>query len=221
MKIGIIGSGNMGSGLARRIALSGHDVLMTARDLTEAEKTAKQIGPRVKAVPATEVAKGTDILIAATPAGAQVNALKSCGDLTGKIVIDIANPLKPDMSGLSVGFTTSFAEELAKALPGVKIVKAFNTVFAQVLNEGPDFGNGVRASAFYCGDDEAARKTVHQLIESMGFDAIDAGPLANARYLEPMGMLNIWFGYMAKRGTGIALNLVKRGQAMAKAGRAA
>lgn len=221
MKIGIIGSGNMGSGLARRIALSGHEVFMTARDLTEAGKTAKEIGPRVKVVPPSEVAKGMDILIAATPAGEQVNALKSCGDLRGKVVIDIANPLKPDMSGLSVGFTTSFAEELAKALPGVKIVKAFNTVFAQVLNEGPDFGNGVRASAFYCGDDESARKTVHQLIESMGFDAIDAGPLANARYLEPMGMLNIWFGYMAKRGTGIALNLVKRGQAGSREARAA
>ncbi len=57
---------------------------------------------------------------------------------------------------------------------------------------------------------------MHQLIESMGFDAIYAGPLANARYLEPMGILNIWFDYMAKRGTGIALNLVKRGQARAE-----
>jgi predicted dinucleotide-binding enzyme len=221
MKIGIIGSGNMGSGLARRITLSGHDVLLTARNLADAEKIAKQIGPRVKVVPPAEVAKGVDILIAATPAGEQVNALKSCGDLKGRTVIDIANPLKPDMSGLSVGFTTSFAEELAKALPGVKIVKAFNTVFAQVLNEGPDFGKGIRAAAFYCSDDEAARKTVHKLIESMGFDAVDAGPLANARYLEPMGMLNIWFGYMAKRGTGIALNLVTRGKAADKEVRAA
>ena len=221
MKIGIIGSGNMGSGLARRITVSGHEVLLTARKLPEAEKIAKQIGPRVKVVPPTEVAKGVDILISATPAGEQVAALKGCGDLKGKIVIDIANPLKPDMSGLSVGFTTSFAEELAKALPGTKIVKAFNTVFAQVLNEGPDFGKGVRAGVFYCGDDEAARKTVHKLLESMGFDAIDAGPLANARYLEPMGMLNIWFGYMAKRGTGIALNLITRGKAAAKEVRAA
>ncbi len=221
MKIGIIGSGNMGSGLARRIALAGHDVLMTARDIAKAEKTAKQLGPRVKVVSPAEVARGVDILIAATPAGEQVNALKSCGDLTGKIVIDIANPLKPDMSGLSVGFTTSFAEELAEAFPGAKIVKAFNTVFAQVLHEGPDFGAGLRASAFYCGDSEDARKTAHKLIESMGFDAVDTGPLANARYLEPMGMLNIWFGYMAKRGTGITLNLVKRGQSAAKKARAA
>ncbi len=221
MKIGIIGSGNMGSALARRITIAGHDVLMTAKDLREAEKIGKQIGLRVKVVPLPEVAKGVDILIAATPAGEQVKALKGCGDLTGTIVIDIANPLKPDMSGLTVGHTTSFAEELAKAVPGAKVVKAFNTVFAQVLSEGPDFGSGVRAAAYYCGDDETAKKPVRHLIESMGFDAVDAGPLANARYLEPMGMLNIWFGYVAKRGTGIALNLVKRGEKKAKEVRAA
>ncbi len=210
MKIGIIGSGNMGSGLARRITHAGHEVVMTARDLTKAEKVAKEIGPRVKVVPPGEIAKGTDIIIAAAPAGEQIAALKSCGDLTGRIVVDIANPLKPDMSGLTVGWSTSFSEELAKALPGVRIVKAFNTIFAGVLSEGPDFGAGVRASVFTCGDDEPARKTVHRLIESMGFDAVDAGPLANARYLEPMGMLNIWLGYVAKRGTGIDLALLTR-----------
>ncbi len=215
MKVGIIGSGNMGSGLARRIAAAGHDVVITGRDLAKAGKIAKDIGPTVKAVPLAEVTKGVDLVIAATPAGSQAEALRGAGDLKGKIVIDIANPLKPDFSGLSVGFTTSFAEELAKQVPGAKIVKAFNTVFAQVLSEGPDFGGGLRATAYYCGDDEGAKKIVHSLIESMGFDAIDAGPLQHARYLEPMGMLNIWFGYSAKRGTGIALNLITR-----KAGKA-
>ncbi len=221
MKIGIIGSGNMGSALARRITLAGHDVLMTAKNIDEAGKIGKQIGPRVKVVQPPEVATGTDLIIAATPAGEQVKALRSCGDLAGKIVIDIANPLKPDMSGLTVGHTTSFAEELSKELPGVRIVKAVNTVFAQVLSDGPDFGNGLRAAAYYCGDDESAKKIVRVLIESMGFDAVDAGPLVNARYLEPLGMLNIWFGYVAKRGTGIALNLVTRGKTTATKARAA
>ena len=210
MKVGIIGSGNMGSGLARSIARAGHEVLLTGRDLGKAEKVAKEIGPKARAVPLAEVGKGTDVLIAATPAGSQADALRSAGDLKGKIVIDIANPLKPDFSGLSVGHTTSFAEELAKAIPGAKLVKAFNTVFAQVLSEGPDFGEGLRAAAYYCGDNEGAKKLVHVLIESMGFDAIDSGPLENARYLEPLGFLNIWFGYNAKRGTNIALNLVTR-----------
>ncbi len=170
----------------------------------------------MKVVPSAEVGKGVDLIIAASPAGSQVEALRTVGDLKGKVVIAIANPLKSDFSGLSVGFTTSFAEELEKAIPEAKIVKAFNTVFAQVLSEGPDFGGGLRAAAFYCGDDEGAKKTVHALIESIGFEAIDAGPLKNARNLEPMGMLNIWFGYVAKRGTGIALNLITRGEKQAR-----
>jgi len=107
----------MGSGLARRIAIAGHDVLMTAKNLMEAEKIAKQIGPRVKSRP-TEVAKGVDILIAAAPAGEQVNALNSCGDLAGKIVIDIANPLKPDMSGLSAGSYDVLCRRTREGAPG-------------------------------------------------------------------------------------------------------
>jgi predicted dinucleotide-binding enzyme len=79
----------------------------------------------------------------------------------------------------------------------------------------------MRAAAFYCGDDEGAKKTVHTLIESMGFDAINAGPLQNARYLEPTGTLNIWFGYMAKRGTGIAPTWICRREAVARETRAA
>ncbi len=221
MKVGIIGSGNMGSALARRITAAGHDVVMTAKDLAKAERIAKEIGPKMKVVPPAEIGRAVDLMIAATPAGSQAEALRSIGDLKGKIVIDIANPLKPDFSGLSVGFSTSFVEDLAKQFPGAKVVKAFNTVFAQVLSEGPDFGKGMRAAAFYAGDDEEAKKTVHTLIESMGFDAIDAGPLHNARYLEPMGFLNIWFGYMAKRGTGISLNLVRRSEASARKSKAA
>ena len=114
------------------------------------------------------------------------------------------------MSGLAIGQTTSAAEEIAKAFSGAKVVKAFNTIFAQVLNEGADFGGGRRAAVFYAGDDEEAKRSVRTLIESMGFEATDAGPLRNARYLEPMGMLNIWFGYMAKRGNGIAPTWISR-----------
>jgi hypothetical protein len=201
MKIAILGSGNMGSALARRITAAGHDVLLTSKDLTKAEKVARGIGTRITVVPPSGVWKEADLLIAATPADSQAAALRETGDVTGRIIVDIANPIKPDYSGLTVGHTTSFAEELARALPGARIVKAFNTVFARVIAEGPDFGKDRRAAVFYAGDDEEAKKKVHTLIESMGFDAVDSGPLQNARYLEPMGMLNIWFGYTAKRGT--------------------
>lgn len=219
MKIGIIGSGSLGSELARRIAAAGHDVVMTAENPDDAGKIVKQIGPKVRVVPLSEVAKEVELLIAGTPGDLQVKALKSAGDLKGKIVIDITNPLKPDYSGFTVGLTNSFAEELAKALPGTKIVKVFNTTFAQVFVEGPDFGKGVRAAAFFCGDDDAAKKTARALIESMGFDAIDAGPLVNARYLEPMGFSNIWYG--SKRGTDIIPTSVSREEVLSREVRAA
>jgi hypothetical protein len=71
-----------------------------------------------------------------------------------------------------------------------------------VLGERP--ASGASVQVFYAGDDDAAKKIVRSLIESMGFEALDAGPLSNARYLEPLGMLNIYFGYVAKLGTDIA-----------------
>lgn len=210
MKVGIIGSGSMGSALANRIAESGHEVVITSRNTAEAKKVAEEIGLRVRAVPVAEVAKGVDLLIAATPASSQVEALKSAGDLSGKVIVDITNSLKPDLSGLTVGHTTSFAEELAKDFPKAKVVKAFNTIFSQVINEGPDFGKGKRAAIFFAGDEKGAKKTVRELVESMGFEAIDTGPLANARYLEAIGFLNIWLGYVAKLGPNIALTLLRR-----------
>ena len=78
----------------------------------------------------------------ATAYGEAVAALNAVGDLRGKAVIDITNPLTADYMGLTVGHSTSAAEEIAKAVPGAEVVKAFNTVFAQVLADGADFGSG-------------------------------------------------------------------------------
>lgn len=197
-KIGIIGAGNMGSAFATRLAAAGHDVTITATEPTHAEKAAAATGGKARAVRPPEVAQGTDVLILAVPYGAAAEALRGVGDLTDKTVIDITNPLTADMSGLSVGHTTSAAEEIQKAAPTAKVVKAFNTVFAQVLG-----GKG-RAQVLYAGDDAGAKEAVKALAESAGFDAVDAGPLANARLLEPLGMLNIYLGYMAGRGTSVA-----------------
>jgi len=210
MHIAIIGSGNMGSAFARRVSAAGHDVTIASKNVEHAKEAARAIGAPVQAMPLNQVADAAEIIIAATPYDQQVEALRSAGALAGGTIIDISNPLKRDMSGLAIGLTTSAAEEIAKAFSGAKIVKAFNTIFAQVLNEGADFGAGRRAAVFYAGDDERAKQSVRTLLESMGFEATDAGPLHNARYLEPMGMLNIWFGYMAKRGTAIAPTWISR-----------
>lgn len=203
MRIGIIGAGNMGSAFAKRLAAAGHHVTITASDPAHAEQVAASVGGRARAVPPQEIARGVELLILATPYAAAADALRAAGDVSGKPVLDISNPLKPDLSGLSVGFTTSAAEEIQKAVPAARVVKAFNTVFAQVL------GGSASAQVFYAGDDEGAKTIVRQLIESVGFEAVDSGPLANARYLEPLGMLNIYLGYVAGRGTDSAPAVVK------------
>lgn len=105
--------------------------------------------------------------------------------------------------GLTVGHTTSAAEQLAAEFPGAHLVKGFNTLFAQVLSDGPRLGQQV-APVFLAADNDAAKQTARVMAESMGFDVIDAGGLKNARYLEPLAGLNIYLGYGAGLGTEIA-----------------
>jgi predicted dinucleotide-binding enzyme len=157
----------------------------------------------VTAAPAEQALGASEIVIVATGYAGAVSALKSLGDLSDKVVIDITNPLTQDYMGLTVGHLTSAAEEIAKAVPGAQVVKAFNTVFAQVLAEGPQL-QGKRVPVFYATDSERARETVRVLIESTGFLPVNAGPLKNARYLEPVAGLNIYFGYGTGHGTDIA-----------------
>jgi predicted dinucleotide-binding enzyme len=204
MKITIIGTGNMGSAFAKRLVASGHEVTLTGKSLDQAKKLADSLGGKARVSAPDKAAQGAEIVIAATPHTQQAKALQALGPLNGQIVIEISNPLKPDFSGLAIGHTTSAVEEVAKALPSARLVKAFNTIFAEVLAQGGELGRGQRAQVFYAGDDATAKRTVRSLIESMGFEPMDAGPLANARYLEPMGMMNIYLAYTAKLGTRMA-----------------
>ena len=203
MHITLIGTGNMGSALARQLTRAGHTVRITARDPAKAQALAAANPGAVAAVPADALA-GSDVIIVATGYADAVPALRALGSLAGKIVIDITNPLTADFMGLTLGYDTSAAEEIAKAVPEAEVVKAFNTLFAQVLADGPQFADGQIAPAFFAGDSERAKQTAQALIESLGFTPIDAGPLKNARYLEPLAALNIYLGYGAGLGTAIA-----------------
>jgi 8-hydroxy-5-deazaflavin:NADPH oxidoreductase len=200
-KIGIIGAGNMGRAFATRLAAAGHTVTITATDSAHAEEAAAKAGANASAVRPDKIARDTDLLILAVPYAAAADAVRGAGDVTGKTIVDISNPVTPDYSALALGFSTSAAEEIQKAVPTAKVVKAFNTIFAQILGAVP---GGTRAQVLYAGDDAGAKAAVHALIESAGFEPVDAGPLANARLLEPLGMLNIHIGYAGGRGTGVA-----------------
>jgi len=203
MNIAIIGTGNIGTGLASVLAPTRHGVVLTGRSGgSTLAATLRSKGLNVQAADIKTAVSLADIVILALPYGA-VAGLAAQADFAGKIVVDATNPVTEDFSGLQLGHTTSAAEEIAKALPGARVVKAFNTVFAQVYEKGLNFGT-TRAQTFVASDDAAAKAAVLAVANSAGFDARDAGGLKNARYIEPLAYLNIQFGYMLGQGTQIA-----------------
>ena len=200
MKVTLIGSGNMGSGLAKQISKAAHSLVIAGRNAAKAKDLARTVGATFKDKAAAD---GADVVIVATAYADAVAALRSAGDLNGKVIIDITNPLTADYMGLTIGHSTSAAEEIQKAFPKAKVVKAFNTVFAQVLSAGSTLA-GETVPVYFAGDDAGAKAAVKSLIQSMGFAPVDAGGLKNARYLEPLAGLNIYFGYGAGHGTTVA-----------------
>lgn len=203
MKITVMGSGNMGSAFAKQLSSAGHNVRITGRDISKAQALADQF-ENVRAYPAAQALGDSDVVVVATAYSDAAAALQSLGDLTGKIVIDITNPLSADYMSLTIGHVTSASEEIAKAVPQAHVVKAFNTLFAQVLADGPAFADNQTGSVFVAGDNDRAKQTAISLAQSMGWNTVDAGGLINARYLEPLAGLNIYLGYGAGLGTSIA-----------------
>lgn len=203
MNIAIFGSGNMASGLAVLFTKAGHKITLASRDSVKAQTVAAILGNGIGVSSLADAAGAADAVVLAVPYEAAADVLEAAGDLAGKIVIDITNPLTADFSGLTIGHTTSAAEEIQKRAPGAKVVKAFNTVFASVLQNGGK-ASGKPATVFVAGDDAEARKSVVSLAKSAGLAAVETGDLASARYLEPLAGLNIALGYGLDHGTDIA-----------------
>ena len=193
MKVAIIGAGNVGKALATSITRAGHDVTLTAKHPEHAEAVAREIGATTAATNAAAVGDA-DVVILAVPfvaAGEEVaNEIRD--DSAGKTIIDVTNPIKPDLSGLATE-DSSAAEEFQKLLPDAKVVKAFNTIFASNQANPTQEVDGYVAA-----DDEGAKQQVISLIESMGFAALDVGPLSASRFLEGMALINI--GLNAQNG---------------------
>ncbi len=189
-KIGIIGKGHVGSALARGIEQAGYEV--------------RAVGHDAGAVRAT--ANWADVVILAVPFTAIEETVRELGEaVAGKTVIDVTNALTPDYQ-LALGYSTSGAEELQKKVPAARVVKAFNTVFAGNMETGHT--KDQQLTAFAAGDDRDAKQTVLEIAGGIGFDPVDAGPLRNARLLEPLGYLNIQLGSQLGMGTAIGFELV-------------
>ena len=181
MRIAIIGNGNVGSALERGLQRTGHEVRATGRE-------------KVK-----ETAARGELVILAVPFGAIDSAVRTMGDaIDGKVLVDVTNALDDEM-GLAIGCTTSGAEELQKKAKGAIVVKAFNTNFAEHMDSGKV--RGTPLTVFVASDDDASREIVIDLASGIGFEAVNAGSLQNARWLETLGYLNIQLGYTVGHGT--------------------
>ena len=210
MKIAIIGAGNVGSALGRGWAAAGHEVVFGVRDPKDAKAQAvvQSTGGPARAATVRDAVAPSEVVALATPWPAAKDAVTAAGPLSGKILVDATNPLTPDLSRLTVGHTTSAAEQVASWTPGAQVVKAFNTIGALHMTN-PRFGDQ-RASMFLCGDDSTAKLTVASLAEALGFEPVDAGPLTQARLLEPLAMLWISMAYAYGQGTNIAFKLLRK-----------
>lgn len=187
MRIAIIGAGNVGGELATAAAAVGHDVTIVAAHEENAVKVAENVAGAKAASTVAAAARDADVVVLAVPAAAAADVLGALGDVDA-VVVDATNPLNDTFSDLTTS-GTSHAEQLAAAAPGVKLVKAFNTVFASRLGNSDQDGQPLEG--FYAGDDEEAKATVQRLLTSLGFRPIDAGGLRMARALEEMAFLNI------------------------------
>lgn len=201
MKIGILGSGNVGGTLGELWSARGHEVVFGRRDPRAPTKG----GGRSATV--HEAAQFAQVLVLATPWRAAHETLAACGDLTGKILIDCTNPLEDDLSGLTIGHTTSGGEQVAHWAAGARVVKCFNSLGAQNFAQ-PAFA-GQAASMLFCGDDRGVKDVVSKLGHELGFDMLDCGPLSRARLLEPMALLWISLAYKEGLGPRIAFKLLR------------
>ncbi|MBA8910831.1 NADPH-dependent F420 reductase [Aminobacter ciceronei] len=203
MTIAIIGTGNMAKGLAGVFSKAGYSVTLGSRDAAGASEAARELGGTVSGTDIASAASNADIVVLAVPFDAAGEAIAAAGGLEGKIVIDITNPLTPDYAGLTIGHSTSAGEDIQKLAPRANVVKAFNTIFASVLQAGGKVGDKP-ATVFIAGDDQGAIDTVEAIVAKSGFVPVQVGGLRMARYLEPVAGLNIVLGYMRGFGTDIA-----------------
>jgi 8-hydroxy-5-deazaflavin:NADPH oxidoreductase len=188
MNIGIIGAGNVGRGLATSGVKAGHQVTLSASRVEHAEEAAKATGARAASSNA-EAVKDADLVIVAVPYDGLGAVFRELGaSLDGKVVVDATNHTNVQNPGEVLGGISN-AEEIQNRHPNVRVVKAFNYALAARMAE-PSV-DGTRLDGFVAGDDQAAKDKVLELVKSIGFRPIDAGPLVMARVFEGMALLNI------------------------------
>ncbi|ABG04752.1 reduced coenzyme F420:NADP oxidoreductase [Rubrobacter xylanophilus DSM 9941] len=191
MRVTIIGTGNMARGIGTRLLAGGHEVTLLGTEAGKAEGLARELGGSARAGAVGDPVEG-EVVVLAVPYEAAGEVVRSYGEeLSGKVVVDITNPVDwQTLDGLVTPPESSAAEEIqGSAHEGARVVKAFNTTFAGTLVEGRVAGQPL--DVFIAGDDGEAKETVAHLARDGGLVAIDAGPLRRARELERLAFLGI------------------------------
>jgi 8-hydroxy-5-deazaflavin:NADPH oxidoreductase len=203
MKIAIIGAGRVGAALGSSWAKHGHEIVFGVRDPSKHDAWTNA---RVAGV--MEAARSAEVVVLAVPWGAVEDALRSMGDLKGRILIDATNPLLPDLSGLDTGAGNSGGEKVASLAPGALVVKMFNTTGSGNMTD-PIY-HAERITMLYCGDDDGAKKIAARLAGELGFDPVDVGPLNKSGALENMALLWVTLAFKQGLGPNFAFRLVRR-----------
>ncbi len=196
--IAILGAGNVGLALAKAFVAKGETVVFGVPNPDKYRDAVAALGPAASIGSTDSAVEASDLVILATPYAAALSIARSQPDWGHRILVDATNPLAPGLAGLSVGTTTSAAEEIAKLAHGARVVKAFNTTGAENMADSR-YPNGLVFMPV-CGDDADARSRVIELATLIGFDAVDCGELKAARYLEPFAMT--WIHMAIKLGHG-------------------
>lgn len=209
MRIAVIGAGHVGGTLGKRWSERGHEVIFGVRDPAADRVRAllARCGESARADSPAAAAADAEVVVLAVWWQVIEQVMASLGDLSGKIVIDCTNPLDENLR-LIHGHTTSGAELIAELAPEARVIKAFNTVGWEVM-EDPSYG-GEPATLFFCGGDQTAADAVRSLIADIGLAPCHVGPLESARYLEPLAALWISEFRLRRPGSDFAFRLIDR-----------
>ena len=207
MKVTIVGAGNMGRGIGTRAVAGGHEVEIVDRDPAEAQKLAAELGGSTSALEPGAPFGGEVVVFAVYYPGIKEAVREYAGQLAGKVVVDITNPVDTETwDRLATPPGTSSPEEVQELVPeGTPVVKAFNTTFAGTLVAGEVAGQ--KLDVLVAGDDEEAKRKVSQLVSDGGLRPIDVGPLTRAQQLEQLGLLHITLQQPLGLGFGSAVKI--------------
>ena len=199
MKLGILGTGDVGTNLASKFTELGHDVMLGSRSAEKAKGLAKTMGPRASGGTFADAASFGEVVFNCTSGSSSLDALKSAGakNLSNKVLVDVANPLNfaNNQMTLTVANTDSLGEQIQRAFPAAKVVKALNTMNYRVQTN-PTIVHG-DSDVFICGNDAKAKAKVTEILGWLGWKSVmDLGGIDRARGME--AILLIWFAISQK-----------------------